>query len=157
MVSELIAARQAACPCLHTTPCHPRCAPLPQSLPKVRSRAAACAGCESVKRFELVSLPLDKANAFVVRFHRHHPPVRGYKFAIGLSREGIVVGVAIVGRPVARGLDNGLTLEITRVAIDGTKDACSALYGACRRAAFALGYSYRVSEYRYTPTCEVWR
>jgi hypothetical protein len=90
-------------------------------------------------KFELVPLPLDEANAFVEQFHRHHPPVRGHKFSLGLSQKGIV-GVAIVGRPVSRGLDDGLTLEITRLATDGTKDACSALYGACRRAAFALGY-----------------
>jgi hypothetical protein len=51
-----------------------------------------------------------------------------------------VCGVAIVGRPVARGLDDGLTLEITRVCTDGTPNAASALYGAARRATFALGY-----------------
>ncbi len=55
-------------------------------------------------------------------------------------RGGQIVGVAIVGRPVSRMLDNGLTLEVTRVATDGTHNACSALYGACRRATFALGY-----------------
>lgn len=97
-------------------------------------------------KFVTVPLPLDEANAFVERFHRHHPPVRGHKFSIGLSQLGAgIVGVAIVGRPVARNLDNGLTLEVTRVATDGTKDACSALYGACRRATFALGYTKLVT------------
>jgi hypothetical protein len=85
--------------------------------------------------------PLDEANAFVKRHHRHHPPVVGHKFALSVADEtGEVRGVAIVGRPVARALDDGLTLEVLRVATDGCHNACSALYGACRRAAFALGY-----------------
>lgn len=51
-----------------------------------------------------------------------------------------IVGVAIVGRPVARTLDDGWTLEVTRVATDGTKNACSALYASAWRAARAMGY-----------------
>lgn len=92
-------------------------------------------------KFEVIPLPLDEANAFVVKHHRHHGKVIGHKFSVAVADEaGEIRGVAIVSRPVARGLDDGLTLEITRVATDGAKDACSALYGACRRAAFALGY-----------------
>lgn len=49
------------------------------------------------------------------------------------------------GRPVSRMLDDGLTLEVTRVASDGTPNACSMLYGACRRATFALGYKKLVT------------
>lgn len=93
-------------------------------------------------RYQVVPLPLDEANAFVAFHHRHHGPVVGAKFCLGVSDgDGAIRGVAIVGRPVARGLDDGLTLEVTRVATDGAKDACSALYGAARRAAFALGYT----------------
>lgn len=89
---------------------------------------------------EIVPVTLVEANAFIVAHHRHHGRVVGAKFCIGAAVDGRVVGVAIVGRPVARGIDDGWTLEVTRVATDGTKDACSALYGACRRAVFALGY-----------------
>ncbi len=91
-------------------------------------------------RFDVVPLPLDEANAFVAQHHRHHGRVVGHRFSVGVAEAGQIRGVAIVGRPVARGLDDGLTLEVTRVATDGAKDACSALYGACRRATFALGY-----------------
>jgi hypothetical protein len=94
-------------------------------------------------RATLTVIPCDlsDANAFVKRWHRHHPPVVGHKFSIAVAdSECNVVGVAIIGRPVARSLDNGWTLEVTRVATDGTHNACSALYGAARRAAFALGY-----------------
>lgn len=97
-------------------------------------------------KLQTIPLPLDEANAFVRKHHRHHPPVIGAKFCIGVADEGgDVRGVAIVGRPVARGLDNGMTLEVTRVATDGAKDACSMLYGACRRATFALGYTKLVT------------
>lgn len=92
-------------------------------------------------KFDIVPLPLDEANAFVRQHHRHHGRVVGHKFSVGAADASQQIrGVAIVSRPVARGLDDGFTLEITRVATDGAKDACSALYGACRRAAFALGY-----------------
>lgn len=95
----------------------------------------------SQSKLTVVPLPLDEANAFVRQHHRHHQPTVGHKFSLGVADEsGAVRGVAIVGRPVARMLDDGLTLEVNRVATDGCPNACSALYGAARRAAFALGY-----------------
>lgn len=88
----------------------------------------------------IVPIGLDEANAYVSLHHRHHKPVPGAKFCIGVV-DAIVVGVAIVGRPVARGNDDSMTLELNRLATDGTKNACSALLGAVRRAGFALGYT----------------
>ncbi len=89
---------------------------------------------------ELVPVSLAEANTFVRQHHRHHGSVPGAKFCIGVSASGAIVGVAIVGRRVARMLDDGWTLEVNRTCTDGTKNANSMLYGACRRAAFALGY-----------------
>lgn len=83
---------------------------------------------------------LDEANAFVRDKHRHHPPVVGHLFSIGAFRAHQLCGVVIVGRPVSRIRDDGLTAEVTRLATDGTKNVCSFLYGAAARAAFALGY-----------------
>jgi hypothetical protein len=92
-------------------------------------------------RLTICPLPLDEANAFVAQHHRHHLPVRGHKFSIGVADEaGRVRGVAIVGRPVARGRDDGLTLEVTRLATDGCDNAGSALYAAAWRAGRAMGY-----------------
>ena len=89
----------------------------------------------------IIPITLDEANAFVVAKHRHHQPVPGAKFCIAVANEnGDVCGVAIVGRPVSRMVDDGWTLEVNRTCTDGTKNANSALYGATRRAAFALGY-----------------
>ena len=82
-----------------------------------------------------------EACAFVGLHHRHHRPPVGHKFSLAVAGDdGEVPGVALVRRPVARALDDGWTLEVTRVATDGTRNANSALYGACRRAAWALGY-----------------
>jgi hypothetical protein len=95
-------------------------------------------------KLTLTPITLDEANEFVRLHHRHHKPVPGAKFCISVSHseDGIwmVCGVAIVGRPVARMLDDGWTLEVNRTATDGTANANSKLYGACCRAAFALGY-----------------
>jgi hypothetical protein len=88
----------------------------------------------------LKPITLREANEFVAQHHRHHKPTTGHKFSIGVQANGQLVGVAICGRPVSRYLDDGFTLEISRVCTDGTKNACSMLYGACTRAAKAMGY-----------------
>jgi hypothetical protein len=97
-------------------------------------------------RLHHVRIELADANAFVAEHHRHHKPVVGHRFSIGAVLGDQLVGVAIVGRPVARMRDDGLTVEVTRLCTDGTKDACSFLYGACARAAFALGFK-RIGTY----------
>lgn len=86
-------------------------------------------------------LTLREANAYVAVHHRHSKPVVGHRFSIGVSDDGGVLhGVSIVGHPVARKLDDGLTVEIYRVCTDGTYNACSMLYGACARIAREMGY-----------------
>lgn len=89
----------------------------------------------------LVPVSFSQANEFVAAWHRHNDPMPGAKFSIGVAdAEGVLHGVAMVGRPVARHYDDGDTLEVCRVATDGAKNASSMLYGACQRATFALGY-----------------
>lgn len=78
----------------------------------------------------LIPVSLKEANAFVAEHHRHHKPVTGHKFSIGCQSMGRLVGVAIVGRPVSRYLDDGLTLEVTRLCTTGERNACSMLYAA---------------------------
>lgn len=91
-------------------------------------------------RLSLVPMPRDEANAFIAQHHRHHGRVAGHLFAIGAAVEERVVAVAVIGRPVSRALQDGWTAEVTRVASDGTRNACSFLYGAAWRAAKAIGY-----------------
>lgn len=101
-----------------------------------------CVNEEAAKQPALTIVPVDwrTARAFVTDWHRHLPPPRGYRFAVGVADAGRLVGVVIVGRPIGRHTDDGVTLEVTRVATDGTPNACSALYAASWRAARALGY-----------------
>lgn len=89
---------------------------------------------EGASRLQIIPCDLDEANFFVKQHHRHHQPVVCHKFSLAVvDEEDVIRGVAIVGRPVARLLDNGLTLEVNRVATDGFPNACSTLYGAARR------------------------
>ena len=94
---------------------------------------------------EIVPMTLREANAYVEQNHRHHGPVAGHKYSIGLSDGEKIVGVAIVGRPVSRHLDDGWTLEVNRLCTDGTKNDCSMLYAAAWRAARAMGYKRLVT------------
>jgi hypothetical protein len=94
-----------------------------------------------VTGLRIVPVSFKDASGYVAMWHRHHAPPVGCKFCIGAADDRDVLrGVAIVGRPVARHLDDGGTLEVTRTATDGTRNANSALYGAAWRAAKALGY-----------------
>jgi hypothetical protein len=93
-------------------------------------------------KLRTVPLTLEEANTLVLHWHRHHVPVQQSKFCIGATEiTGRLCGAIIVGRPVARVLDNGVSLEVNRCVTDGTPNACSLLYGAAARAAKALGYS----------------
>ncbi len=89
----------------------------------------------------VIPVSLSSANDFVARFHRHHQPVKFHKFSIAAAVEkGVVVGVAIVARPVSTVRDDGATLEVIRLCTDGHKNACSFLYSAAAKATVALGY-----------------
>lgn len=85
-------------------------------------------------------MTLKAANEYVAERHRHHKPSTGHKFSIGLMDNNKLIGVAICGRPVARGSDDGFTLEVNRLCTDGSENACSKLYGACARIAKEMGY-----------------
>lgn len=97
-------------------------------------------------RLRHIRIKLPDANEFVSRYHRHHKPVIGHLFSLGAVLGDQLVGISIVGRPVARMRDDGLTAEVTRLCTDGTRNACSFLYGASARAAFALGFQ-RIGTY----------
>lgn len=88
----------------------------------------------------VVPVTFAEARDFVGAWHRHHRPPVGHKFSLGVAKGDQLVGVAMVGRPVARHYNDGLTLEVNRTCTDGTKNANSMLYGAAWRAAQALGY-----------------
>jgi hypothetical protein len=100
-----------------------------------------------VHRYRLRPVTLAEAKRFIAEHHRHSIPPVGWLWGVGLEDgEGRLVGVAVAGRPVARRLQDGRTLEITRVCVlDGMPMANSMLYGAVLRAAEALGYQRAVT------------
>lgn len=93
----------------------------------------------------VVPVSLRQANAYVEAVHRHSNPVRGCLFCLGAAVGDRVVGVGIVGRPVAHPLQDGYTAEVLRVCTDGTYNACSILYGAAWRGIKAMGYTRAVT------------
>lgn len=94
---------------------------------------------------ELRPCDFQTARDFVGEHHRHNKPPVGHKFSIACYDGERLCGVAMVGRPIGRYLDDGLTLEVNRCCTDGTKNACSMLYGAVWRAAKALGYKHIIT------------
>ena len=92
------------------------------------------------KNLKIMPITFNKACDFIKQHHRHHKPTIGCKFCIGLFQGEKIVGCVVCGRPVSRFLDDGLTLEINRLCTDGTRNACSMLYGAACRVAKEIGY-----------------
>ena len=93
---------------------------------------------------DLVAVPLsrDQANDFILKHHLHHKPCQGDKFRVGVAADNgtRLCGVAMIGRPVSRVLDDGETVEVVRLCADGTKNACSFLYGRAAKIAKLMGY-----------------
>ena len=85
-------------------------------------------------------MTLAQARRYVAEHHRHNEPPIGHRFSIGLRRGDALVGVVIAGHPIARKADDGRTLELVRLTTEGDRNACSRLYSAACRAAFAMGY-----------------
>jgi hypothetical protein len=82
-----------------------------------------------------------QANAFVAAFHRHSGPTRGHLWSSAVvDDDGWVRGVSIVGRPVARAMQDGATFEVLRLCTDGGRNLCSMLYSAAWRAGRGQGY-----------------
>ena len=102
---------------------------------------------------EIVPITFREAKEYVNKYHRHlKATMKGYKFAIACSDGEKIVGVAIVGRPIARHLNDGWTLEVLRTCTDGTKNVNSMLYGASWRVAKNLGFKKLISYVRADET-----
>lgn len=90
---------------------------------------------------ELCPVTLNEAKQFITKHHRHNMPPQGHKFSIGLTDNDALIGVCVVGRPIARYNDDGCTAEVTRCCVlEGYRNANSKLYAAAWRAARAMGY-----------------
>lgn len=94
----------------------------------------------------LVPMTLKLANQYVAVFHRHHKPVQGHRFSLGAAKGDNIVGVVIVGRPVARGCDPYAVAEVSRLCTEGGKNVCSFLYAAAARVCKEMGFA-RIQTY----------
>jgi hypothetical protein len=88
----------------------------------------------------IVPVTLRQARRYVADHHRHNEPPHKHRFSIGLERDGVLVGVVVADSPSARNADDGLTIELRRLTTEGDRNACSRLYSAACRAAFAMGF-----------------
>lgn len=95
---------------------------------------------------QLCHVELKDANEFILNHHRHHKRIQGHRFSIGALLDNKLVGVAVIGRPIAGGKHQRDWVEVTRCCSDGTKNVCSFLYAASARAASCLGY-FRIQTY----------
>ncbi|MCK4528696.1 hypothetical protein KAW18_15110 [candidate division WOR-3 bacterium] len=96
---------------------------------------------EEMKHYKFAPIELKDANRFIAQFHRHNKPVVRAKFQIGLMKDEELIGVGIVGRPIARMLSNGKTVEVLRTCIkEGYPNACSMMYARLRQISQLLGY-----------------
>lgn len=104
---------------------------------------------------EIKPVTFKEASNFINLYHRHHNATVGCKFCIGLYDNAKLIGCAVCGRPVSRYYDNGEICEINRVCVlDGYKNGCSMLYGACCSIAKNMGYKKIIT---YTLQSERWR
>lgn len=122
------------------------------SVPYLAPEASKCAWIaedqsEYTVREPLRAAPvtLREAREFVAQYHRHLSAPAGGRFALGATCGGVLIGVAIVGRPTARRLDDGVTAEVTRVATDGTPNACSFLLSRVARIVRLMGYTLLIT------------
>ena len=93
-----------------------------------------------MSRLSIKAIELRHANKFVQRHHRHSPTVTGHRWSSACWDGDRLCGVVIVGRPVARRIDQASTVEVLRMCSDGTPHVCSLLYASAARAAKAIGY-----------------
>jgi hypothetical protein len=91
----------------------------------------------------IVPLTLLAANALVLKWHRHHKPIVGHRFSLGVKNDdGELIGAAIIGHPSARTVDQDCVVEVRRLVTNGTPNACSMLYQAAARTAKEMGFEH---------------
>lgn len=104
-----------------------------------------------MSRILIAPLTIKAANAYIEAHHRHHKRVQGHRFSLGASITGslgdqVTVGVCVVGRPVARAVNQQFVAEVTRLCTQGHPHVCSKLYAAAARACKAMGF-WRIQTY----------
>lgn len=93
------------------------------------------------RRFTTRWLPLREACGFIARHHRHHVPPQGGIVALGLWEDEKLVGIGILGRPLARAAQMNGDAELIRLCVlPDVAHAASALQARMKRVAQSLGF-----------------
>lgn len=98
-------------------------------------------------RLRIAPIRFGRARDFVMRHHEHCRPPAGWRFGAGCWNGPTLVGVAMVGRPVARMIDAKATVEVNRLCLDRSlpaglrRNAVSMLLGHAAREARRRGFS----------------
>ncbi len=104
---------------------------------------------EGASKLYVVPCPKENASEFINHIHRHHLPLGFGSYTLAVcTPDGVVHGVAVIGRTTTQHYEeknNHWVMEVRRVATDGTKNACSALYAAAWRFVSAMGYRKLIS------------
>lgn len=80
-----------------------------------------------------------RAERFNAATHRRLKKIQGAMWAVRVERNGETVGVALVGNPARKLMEDGVLCVLRVAVIEGNPNACSMLYGACSRAARDMG------------------
>lgn len=97
-------------------------------------------------KLEIGEVDFATAKNFVTAHHRHCKAPRGWRFGAGIKNGSELIGVVMVGRPVARMIDASRVIEVNRlcirtdIAADLAWNACSQLYGWAAREAKKRGF-----------------
>lgn len=97
-------------------------------------------------RLRIGPIRFGQARAFVLRHHEHCRPPAGWRFGAAIWNGPTLIGVAMVGRPVARLIDAATTVEVNRLCLDRTlssglrRNAVSMLLGHAAREARRRGF-----------------
>ena len=87
------------------------------------------------------------AKNFVAEHHAHNKPPAGWRFGAGAYNGPTLMAVVMVGRPVARKIDQANVVEVNRLCVRRDVPAgwrwniCSMLYGWAAREARMRGFS----------------
>jgi hypothetical protein len=97
-------------------------------------------------QLDITDISLGLAKDFVREHHRHCPPPVGWRFGAGIKNGSELIGVVMVGRPVARMLDASKIVEVNRLCVRNDVapalvwNACSMLYAWAAREARKRGF-----------------
>lgn len=114
---------------------------------RLRAVDASTGGLMADYKLRVAPVAFRDAKAFVAAHHEHCRPPAGWRYGAACWNGPSLVGVVMVGRPVARMIDSSQVVEVNRLCLDRNlpdalrHNASSMLYGHAAREAKRRGFS----------------